>query len=109
MEGRSTGLQWFLSFYLVFLVESQDTHSGCILLLDEPGLSLHPLAQRDLSDFFDVADCFKYRNKIGLDVALEALKECRSSRRCEIDDLWHHAKLCRMANVMKPYLEAMNA
>jgi energy-coupling factor transporter ATP-binding protein EcfA2 len=53
LEGRSTGLQWFLSFYLVFLVESRDTHSGCILLLDEPGLSLHPLAQRDLSDFFD--------------------------------------------------------
>lgn len=53
LEGRSTGLQWFLSFYLVFLVESQDTHSDCILLLDEPGLSLHPLAQRDLSDFFD--------------------------------------------------------
>jgi hypothetical protein len=53
LEGRSTGLQWFLSFYLVFLVESQDAHSGCILLLDEPGHSLHPLAQRDLSDFFD--------------------------------------------------------
>lgn len=52
LEGRSTGLQWFLSFYLVFLVESDDTHSGCILLLDEPGLSLHPLAQRDLSEFF---------------------------------------------------------
>ncbi|WLE95373.1 MAG: AAA family ATPase [Candidatus Electrothrix communis] len=53
LEGRSTGLQWFLSFYLVFLVESQDTHSRCILLLDEPGHSLHPLAQRDLSEFFD--------------------------------------------------------
>ena len=53
LEGRSTGLQWFLSFYLVFLVESQDTHTGCVLLLDEPGHSLHPLAQRDLSDFFD--------------------------------------------------------
>jgi predicted transcriptional regulator of viral defense system len=56
-----------------------------------------------------VADCFKYRNKIGLDVALEALKECRRSRRCEIDDLWRYAKLCRVANVMKPYLEAMSA
>ena len=53
LEGRSAGLQWFLSFYLVFLVESQDVHSGCILLLDEPGHSLHPLAQRDLSEFFD--------------------------------------------------------
>ncbi len=53
LEGRSTGLQWFLSFYLVFLVESLGEHSDCILLLDEPGLSLHPLAQRDLSEFFD--------------------------------------------------------
>jgi predicted ATPase len=53
LEGRSTGLQWFLSFYLVFLVESRDAHEGAILLLDEPGTSLHPLAQRDLSAFFD--------------------------------------------------------
>lgn len=55
LEGRSTGLQWFLSFYLVFLVESSEDgeHSNAILLLDEPGLSLHPLAQYDLSKFFD--------------------------------------------------------
>lgn len=52
LENRSTGLQWFLSFYLVFLVESQDSHSGAILLLDEAGLSLHPLAQKTLSMFF---------------------------------------------------------
>jgi len=55
LEGRSTGLQWFLSFYLVFLVESagEGEHDNAILLLDEPGLSLHPLAQYDLSKFFD--------------------------------------------------------
>ena len=53
LEGRSTGLQWFLSFYLIFLVESADAHEGAILLLDEPGLSLHPLAQKDLSRFFE--------------------------------------------------------
>lgn len=53
LEGRSTGLQWFLSFYLVFLVETEDAHAGTILLLDEAGLSLHPLAQRDLTKFFD--------------------------------------------------------
>lgn len=53
LENRSSGLQWFLSFYLVFLVESQEDHSGAILLLDEPGMSLHPHAQRDLSDFFN--------------------------------------------------------
>jgi hypothetical protein len=53
LEGRSTGLQWFLSFYLVFLVERSDSHADAILLLDEPGVSLHPLAQQDLSAFFD--------------------------------------------------------
>lgn len=53
LENRSTGLQWFLSFYLVFLVESTGEHRRSILLLDEPGMSLHPLAQRDLSAFFE--------------------------------------------------------
>lgn len=53
LESRSTGLQWFLSFYLVFLVESDGAHDNSVLLLDEPGLSLHPLAQKDLSLFFD--------------------------------------------------------
>ena len=53
-----------------------------------------------------VADCFKYRNKIGLDVALEALRECRRQRKCTNDQLWQYAKVCRVAKVMKPYLEA---
>ena len=53
LESRSSGLQWFLSFYLVFLVESTKQHEGSVLLLDEPGLSLHPLAQRDLSLFLE--------------------------------------------------------
>lgn len=53
LEARSTGLQWFFCFYLVFLAEREDKHKNAILLLDEPGLTLHPLAQRDLSDFFE--------------------------------------------------------
>lgn len=53
LDLRSTGLQWFLSFYLVFLVESQNKHKNAILLLDEAGLTLHPLAQKDLSLFFN--------------------------------------------------------
>ena len=53
-----------------------------------------------------VADCFKYRNKIGLDVAIEALRECRANRRATMDELWKYAKVCRVANVMRPYLEA---
>ena len=54
-----------------------------------------------------VADCFKYRNKIGLDVALEALSESIRSRKATVDDLWQAAKICRVANVMKPYMEAL--
>lgn len=53
LENRSTGLQWFISFYLVFLVESRGEYRDAVLLLDEPGVSLHPLAQRDLSAFFE--------------------------------------------------------
>ncbi len=53
-----------------------------------------------------IADCFKYRNKIGLDVALEALKDCRQRRLCKNDQLWEYAKICRVSNIMKPYLEA---
>ncbi len=54
-----------------------------------------------------VVDCFKHRNKIGLDVALEALRDARSQKKASADDLWHFAKICRVANVMRPYLEAI--
>ena len=54
-----------------------------------------------------VADCFKYRNKIGLDVALEALREARRSRKASMDDLWNYARIDRVANVMRPYMEAV--
>ncbi|MEW5967979.1 MAG: type IV toxin-antitoxin system AbiEi family antitoxin domain-containing protein [Pseudomonadota bacterium] len=54
-----------------------------------------------------VADCFKYRNKIGLDVALEALRDAWKGRRVGMDELWQFAKLCRVANVMRPYLESL--
>src|ERR1700686_5804253 len=47
-----------------------------------------------------VADCFRYRNKIGLDVALEALRECKRKRRATTDDIWKAPKACRVANVM---------
>ena len=53
LEDRSTGLQWFLSFFMVFLVESKDSHKNCVLLLDEAGTSLHPMSQKDLLNFFE--------------------------------------------------------
>ncbi len=54
-----------------------------------------------------VADCFKHRNKIGMDVALEALKDARAQGRASFDELWRSAKVCRVANVMRPYMEAV--
>jgi len=53
LESRSKGFQWFFSFYLVFLVESDDGHKEAVLLLDEPGLNLHPTAQEELISFFN--------------------------------------------------------
>ena len=53
LESRSKGFQWFFSFYLVFLVESDEGHKDAILLLDEPGLHLHPTAQQELMRFFE--------------------------------------------------------
>jgi predicted transcriptional regulator of viral defense system len=55
-----------------------------------------------------IVDCFKYRHKIGLDVAIEALRESWESRRCSMDELWSYAKICRMTKVMRPYLECLS-
>jgi predicted transcriptional regulator of viral defense system len=56
-----------------------------------------------------VVDCFKYRNKIGLDVAVEALRDLmrRADRRPPIDELWRFAEIDRVQTVMRPYLEAL--
>jgi predicted transcriptional regulator of viral defense system len=54
-----------------------------------------------------LADCFKYRNKLGLDVSLEALRLYRARGRMRLDELERYAKVCRVQRVMRPYLEAM--
>ncbi|MFI5338606.1 MAG: AbiEi antitoxin N-terminal domain-containing protein [Candidatus Methylomirabilales bacterium] len=56
-----------------------------------------------------IVDCFKYRNKVGLDVAMEALRDAWRHRRCTINELWKWAKVCRVANVMRPYMEMLVA
>lgn len=56
-----------------------------------------------------ITDCFKLRSKVGLDVALEALREAWQQRKVTMDDLWRYAKINRMTNVMRPYLEAITA
>ena len=54
-----------------------------------------------------VADCFKFRNAVGVDVAIEALRDCWRKRKATMDELWAAARVCRMANVMRPYIESL--
>lgn len=76
----------------------------------EAGLEVHRVEGTDVRVYNapkTVADCFKFRNKVGLDVALEALRDYRRTHRAGLDDLWRFAKIGRVAGVMRPYLEAV--
>jgi predicted transcriptional regulator of viral defense system len=55
-----------------------------------------------------VADCFKFRSSVGLDVAMEALREAYRSRRATIDEIWYFAQIDRVASVMRPYLDSLS-
>ncbi len=54
-----------------------------------------------------VADCFKFRNRIGLDVAIEALKDCLRQKKASINEVYRYAKICRVSNVIRPYMEGL--
>lgn len=74
------------------------------------GVELHELDGATVRIFGPektLADCFKYRNKLGLEIALEALKLYRSRRRMNVDLLLKYAALCRVQRVMRPYIEAL--
>lgn len=74
------------------------------------GIETHRIEGRSLRVYGlakTVADCFKYRNKIGLDVALEALREGWQARRFTLDELDRYAAICRVQRVMRPYLESL--
>lgn len=74
------------------------------------GIEIHEREQVKLRVYSvarTVADCFKHRNKIGLDVAIEALRDARAQKKASANDLWHYAKICRVTNVMRPYLEVI--
>ncbi|MBM3999257.1 MAG: transcriptional regulator [Planctomycetes bacterium] len=76
----------------------------------EAGIEVHQLDRnrvRIYSPEKTLVDCFKYRNKLGLDTALEALRFYKERRRVKIDALINFAKVCRVANVIRPYLEAV--
>jgi len=54
-----------------------------------------------------VADCFKFRNKVGLDVAIEALKDALREKKATVNEIYRYAKVCRVSNVIRPYMEAL--
>ena len=84
-----------------------------IVRLSDPGLQVVPIPLDGVvhipvtSVAKTVADCFKFRNKIGLDIALEALRDAWRQKKVTMDELWESAQLCRVANVMRPYLESL--
>ncbi|MCQ2380300.1 MAG: hypothetical protein MJ025_05200 [Victivallaceae bacterium] len=53
-----------------------------------------------------IVDCFKYRNKVGLDIAVAALREAANQNRIDYNSLWESAKICRVSNIIRPYVEA---
>jgi predicted transcriptional regulator of viral defense system len=55
-----------------------------------------------------VADCFKFRSTVGTELALQALRECLREKKATMDELWAAAKVCRVANVIRPYMEALS-
>ncbi len=76
------------------------------------GIEVHTIEGQDVRIYSvakTVVDCFKYRNKIGLDVALEALRESWQDGRLSMDELDRYARVCRVHNVMRPYLEMLVA
>ncbi|MGC4033276.1 MAG: type IV toxin-antitoxin system AbiEi family antitoxin [Tepidisphaeraceae bacterium] len=74
------------------------------------GVEVHRIRGTDVrvySPAKTIADCFKYRNKIGIDVALEALRDGLRQRKATRDDIHRMAKLCRVSNVIRPYMESL--
>ena len=92
--------------------------------LDYPPLKIHRFSERPFVEGVEehamdgfiikvycpektIADCFKFRNKLGMDIVLEALKLYKNRKRYNLEELVRYAKICRVEKVMRPYLEAI--
>lgn len=101
-------------------------HRAAVPRLAQPQLRIVRMSDRSLGDGVQhikvdgvavpvfsaaktVVDAFRFRNKIGVDVAIEALRDGWSKRKFTIDELWRHAEAGRMTRVMRPYIEAITA
>lgn len=128
------GVVCLLSALRVHEIGTQAPHAVWIAIpphmtsprMDQPAIRVVRMSDAALTDGLDhlkidgvnvpvftaartVVDCFRFRNKIGLDVALEALRDGWNQRKFKLDDLWRHATRGRVANVMRPYIEAITA
>ena len=88
-------------------------HSGIVRLSGQSlteGIEKHQvegIPVRVYSAAKTVADCFKFRHKIGLDVAIEALKDSLRQKKVNVDEIYRYAKICRVSNVIRPYMETL--
>jgi predicted transcriptional regulator of viral defense system len=81
--------------------------SGDALTLGIEAHELEGVRVRIYSAAKTVVDCFRYRNLVGVDVAIEALRDCLEQRKSAPDELWELAQACRVGSVMRPYIEAL--
>jgi predicted transcriptional regulator of viral defense system len=81
--------------------------SGASLTRGIEGHTIEGVQVRVYSAAKTVADCFKFRNKIGLDIAIEALKDCLHQKKASVNEIYDYAKVCRVSNVIRPYMEAV--
>ena len=82
----------------------------CNIDLFEAGIEVHRINQVEFRVYGvgrTIVDCFKHRNKVGLDVALEALREALNKKKVSVDELWRFAKMARVTNIIRPYIEAL--
>jgi predicted transcriptional regulator of viral defense system len=74
------------------------------------GIEIHPfngVQLRVYSPAKTVADCFKFRSKIGTETAIQALRATYREKRATMDELWKAAKVCRVGNIIRPYMESL--
>jgi predicted transcriptional regulator of viral defense system len=76
--------------------------SSGIETYDENGIQIHVYSPAKT-----VADCFRFRNKIGVDIAIEALRDCIQQKKATSDEIWEHARRCHMTRIMRPYMETI--
>jgi RHS repeat-associated protein len=108
MPFRFPGQWWDFATGLHYnFFRDYDPATGRYLEADPETHQIEGVSVRITSAAKTVTDCFKYRNKIGLDVALEALRDAWRERRITMDEIDRYARVCRVQRVIRPYLEML--